>query len=315
MNLVRTTPKSIRILLNLAFWGTIVVILAGSVVRTTASGLGCPDWPKCFGTWIPPTSIDELPLDYKTKFQVAGKVIADFDPYKTWIEYLNRLLGALLGLLLVVLSVTALVQKKHLSSKVFWGSHLALFLVIVQGGLGALVVATHLHGQTITLHLALAIGLAVLLARLVHYARDQSFFPNPKPSSKWYFWARLTYMLAAIQVFMGTEVRKTIDHLVHDFVSLPRSEWALHLDYSFLIHRSLSIVFVMAAYRWFFVSKQEGLFELRRPFVALAVFTILSAFTGVVMRELGFPAWAQPAHLVLATLFFVQVDHIYLAAK
>src|SRR6476620_5814341 len=78
-----------------------VVILAGGVVRMTQSGMGCPDWPKCFGNWIPPVSVTQLPLNYKELY--AFKYVdTSFNPYHTWIEYINRLSGTLLGLLLVV---------------------------------------------------------------------------------------------------------------------------------------------------------------------------------------------------------------------
>src|SRR3978361_66115 len=78
-----------------------LVILAGGIVRMTQSGMGCPDWPKCFGRWIPPTSPDQLPVNYKELY--AFKYVdTSFNPYHTWIEYVNRLAGTLLGLLLIL---------------------------------------------------------------------------------------------------------------------------------------------------------------------------------------------------------------------
>jgi heme a synthase len=74
-----------------------LLILAGGIVRSTGSGMGCPDWPKCFGRMIPPTQASELPFNYQEiyKEKLHGQV--EFNPTKTWIEYLNRLLGALTG--------------------------------------------------------------------------------------------------------------------------------------------------------------------------------------------------------------------------
>lgn len=302
-------PGIVRGWINFAFWFTLVVILAGSVVRTTSSGLGCPDWPRCFGKWIPPTSISELPLDYKIKYQVAGREIADFEAFKTWTEYLNRLVGALLGMVLVGLSAVAVAKRRALSRKLFWGIHAALGLVIFQGALGAIVVATHLHGQTISLHLALAMGLAVLLARLHVLAKSESS-PARAPSKQWQLISRVVYMMAVTQIVLGTEVRKSIDHLVHDFVSLPRAEWALHLSLSFLVHRSFSLLFVLACLFWYWRSFKEGL-RLKSEFVVLGALVATSVATGVILRELGFPTWAQPAHLVLATLMLVRVDLLY----
>lgn len=103
-----------------------LLILAGGIVRSTGSGMGCPDWPKCFGQWVPPTSADELPEDYQDfyaeyrhqkniKFakyldffgysEIGRAILEDesikeeaaFNASKTWTEYLNRLLGAIVG--------------------------------------------------------------------------------------------------------------------------------------------------------------------------------------------------------------------------
>ena len=126
-----------RTLLKVSLGLTYLVILAGGVVRTTGSGMGCPDWPKCFGQWVPPTDGRALPSDYKEHYiemrrqknEKLSKMIAplgftdlaasirddasiyeeaDFVWQRTWVEYLNRLAGALLGLALVLTFIGSL---------------------------------------------------------------------------------------------------------------------------------------------------------------------------------------------------------------
>src|SRR3954466_8739046 len=77
-----------------------LVIIAGSVVRATGSGMGCPDWPKCFGKWVPPTDVSQLPADYKEVYAGEHHAVAEFNALNTWTEYLNRLAGAILGILI-----------------------------------------------------------------------------------------------------------------------------------------------------------------------------------------------------------------------
>ena len=128
-----------------------LVIIAGAVVRMTGSGMGCPDWPKCFGYYIPPTEASALEWQTNKKFeegqviilnktlQVAKKNIvagstfnkenweqytkhdyAIFNPWHTWIEYINRLFGALAGLATLILAFVSIKywKQKNLILKV-----------------------------------------------------------------------------------------------------------------------------------------------------------------------------------------------------
>ena len=86
--------------------------------------MGCPDWPKCFGRMIPPTQASELPFNYQEiyKEKLHGQV--EFNPTKTWIEYLNRLLGALTGVFVVITTYLAFKQNR----KIFYTTLAALIM-------------------------------------------------------------------------------------------------------------------------------------------------------------------------------------------
>src|SRR5688572_24583126 len=149
-----------------------LLIMVGGVVRSTGSGMGCPDWPKCFGQWTPPTSVSQLPADYKEKYsefrhkknekfakylkalgfnETADKILndtsireeADFNPVKTWIEYLNRIVGVIIGFLILAVFVSSLKfwkERRNLTVVSF----LTFILVGFQGWIGSIVVSTNL---------------------------------------------------------------------------------------------------------------------------------------------------------------------------
>ena len=78
---------------------TYIVIFAGGLVRVSGAGLGCPDWPKCFGGWVPPLTASQLPPGFDSQ---------TFNFTLAWIEYVNRLMGVLLGMLIVLTEVVTL---------------------------------------------------------------------------------------------------------------------------------------------------------------------------------------------------------------
>ncbi len=101
-------------------WTLVVVlllILAGGIVRSSGSGMGCPDWPLCFGQVIPPLVESDLPSNYQEIYAERGYADTRFNALKTWTEYLNRLLGALTGLMVLVQAVLAflLVRSRSVS--------------------------------------------------------------------------------------------------------------------------------------------------------------------------------------------------------
>ena len=178
-----------------------LLILVGGVVRSTGSGMGCPDWPKCFGQWVPPTQGSQLPPNYKEVYtaqrvaknqklartlqklgfaQVAGSIFAhptqyietDFNPVKTWIEYLNRLLGALIGVF-VFLTVAFALPYWRRDRAIFWLALTSFLLTGVQGYLGSLVVSTNLLPVMVTVHMALALVIVALLLYAVDRARRE----------------------------------------------------------------------------------------------------------------------------------------------
>jgi cytochrome c oxidase assembly protein subunit 15 len=123
--------------------------------------MGCPDWPRCFGRWIPPTNVDQIPSHIDpTSFNI---VLA-------WIEYGNRSLGVIVGFSIIILNVIAIYYfRKEL--KLLVSAILSLILVGVNGGLGALVVSSVLDPFLVSLHMILAL----ILVSVLSYACIESY--------------------------------------------------------------------------------------------------------------------------------------------
>ena len=111
------------------------------------SGYGLSDWPKCFGRWIPPTSLSQLP-DYIDP--------EEFNLVLAWVEYLNRLFGALVGLIILITFIIGYLHFKS-SKKVLYSISGAFLLTLLEGWVGAKLVDTVLDPITITIHLLLAL--------------------------------------------------------------------------------------------------------------------------------------------------------------
>ncbi len=295
---------------------TYLVILAGAVVRGTGSGLGCPDWPRCFGKWIPPVELSELPENYKEVYKIAGKTIADFDPYKTWTEYLNRLAGAVLGVMVLILFFKSLGLREK-EKNLTWFCGFLLLLVSIQGGVGALVVSTHLKPFIITIHMFLAIILLFGLIYLQKYCSDLEYIGIVQPAPKLLLnLSKVLIGMTFIQTLMGTQVRQLVDHLMRDLAVATNETIIDQLGAMFYLHRSFSVLLI-ALNIYLIVRIHRAAFN-RGQFImaVLSLFCLgLNVFSGIKLNYFQFPANMQPPHLFFAILAIGIQFNLYLKMK
>ncbi|MDC1377748.1 COX15/CtaA family protein [Flavobacteriaceae bacterium] len=318
-----------------------LVIAAGAIVRMTGSGMGCPDWPKCFGYLIPPTERNQL--DWKSNHQYhEGEVIivseilrvaiydfnssieyesknwedytehdyALFNATHTWIEFINRLLGALAGLSTLVLFFSTLWRIK----KDVWSTVLS-FLVLLgmgfQGWLGKTVVDSNLIPYKITIHMVMALLIVLLLIILLaRESYSKSVLKNTAVLQKV---LGIGLILTLIQIGMGTQVRQFVDEQMHTFNLEDISAWLSDWPLLFYIHRSFSIIVLLVhGYLGYLLYQNKMI-----PNVYIVILSLLSLeiLTGIWMYYFDFPFSSQPLHLLIASLLFGAQSYFILTLK
>ena len=311
-------------------WITLVfiflVIIAGSVVRTTGSGMGCPDWPKCFGKLVPPTCVCELPEDYKevyseyrqrkvkrfSKFlnslgfeeealalqnDPALLVEQDFNATKTWFEYGNRLIGFIAGNCVLVLFVWSLIR--HRKRRLLLGlTFLNLTLMGIEGWFGSIVVATNLVPWTITLHMFLALVIVGIHIKIIQFAKGAkiAIFNASKAFKRFFL---IAIILTFVQIILGAQVRQEVDFMVKD--ELARASWIDTMREDFYFHRAFSwVILFVNAILWFLNYKNQWRIKAMNWIIGIILIEFL---TGVLFSYAGMPAATQPIHLLSATIF------------
>lgn len=281
------------------------LILVGGIVRASGAGMGCPDWPTCFGQLIPPTDESQLPPDYHQKYIGYGDT--SFNPIKTWTEYLNRLVGVVIGLLVTWTLARSLPYRQR-EPAIFYQS-LAVFLLIgFQGWLGSRVVASDLRPVMITAHMVTAFVIVCLLIHTV--CRSQRALLARLDARKLPPKIRTVLMVAMgmtlLQIAMGTQIREAIDTLTNANEVLERNIWREHFPIIFYVHRSFSslILFTNLWLAWNLLKHLPQGHLLRGFAYTLGSLIVVAILTGVSLDRLGFPAFVQPVHLLLANLIF-----------
>lgn len=318
--------KFVKISLILVY----LVIIAGAMVRMTGSGMGCPDWPKCFGYYIPPTEAATLAWSPERDFEKGQVIIVDealrvalgdfrtkseynpdnweaytkhdyatFNVWHTWIEYINRLLGALSGLGILIMAILSIWKWKarKLLTVLSW---LSVVFIVFQGWLGATVVYSVLAPVKITIHMVMALVIVALLLYLLHISKKETRNYNVSRGYKTVL--LFAFLLSFIQIVVGTQVRQFVDEQVTSLGYDAKSQWLDSPTLSFYIHRTFSLLVIMLHVILWHYNRiyKYGLLLIN----ILAVIVLAEVLTGISMYYFSFPFLTQPLHLVFASVLF-----------
>lgn len=283
------------------------LILVGGTVRATGAGMGCPDWPLCFGQWIPPVDESQLPANWREIYADRGYSTAPFDATKTWIEYINRLVGASIGVLILAFVVVSS-RYRRIDPPVFWAAVIALVAVAFNGWLGSRVVSSNLKPVMISLHMAGAFFVQMALIYATTRASREGFVTEVRGVLPSWFRSLLLFTMGAliVQIILGLQIRESIDGISRSMTGAERDQWIALVPQIFYVHRSFSWVILGLASLlvWKIFRSRLRRTRVGRSAVVLVALIVFEMLLGGALNHLGFPAVAQPVHLLAAHLIF-----------
>ena len=288
---------------------TYILIFVGGLVRVSGAGLGCPDWPKCFGRWIPPLSSSQLPADIDP---------AIFNFTLAWIEYINRLFGMLTGLLIFATVLLAFRFWKSAKSLPV-AAVAATLLTGFQGWYGSIVVGQKLNPLTVSVHM----GLALIIVTLLIYVTQQAYYREnpdtetgagyPKPAL---FWAGTLWAVSVIQILSGTRVRAGLEI---ETALEPLAGSSVLLDRVGVVedlHWLLGVIVLVGTWQIGGQILKKSIRPspvMRQAAWAMMLLVLLQIFVGFGMVLGGIPDLLQLYHLWIASLYLGAVSVVMFA--
>ncbi len=303
--------KSFRRIAFLSTIATYLLIFVGGLVRVSGAGLGCPDWPKCFGRWFPPTNISQLPADMDPSM---------FNFVLAWIEYFNRLVGVMVGFLILMTAVLAIVYYRK-RPRIVYPSVAALILVMYQAWQGGKVVTSHLEPFLISIHLLTAL----LITSLLIYVTLQAYYiENPEEEREAVYprpvnlWIGLLGIAGIVQIALGTRVRALFEILGDRFPLLSKSSLIGHIGAAGFTHALLGLVVGGLTFHFGYKilhQSRSASGMVREGIWVVMLLASAQIAIGLVLFMAGLPALMQLFHLWLASLYFGTILVLYLAFR
>lgn len=301
-----------------ALVSVLVLIFVGAIVRVTGAGMGCPDWPTCWGCLIPPTKVEDVAFEkldiekFQRKAERMGRdpktitaetLRAEFNPRHVWTEFINRLFSLPVGIFSLATMVLAYGKRRKIP-QVFWSSFAALLLVLINAWMGARVVYSGLAPGVLTLHMAMAFLLIVVQVYTVWRGTEQPqslLFDSPASAKRMRLVIGLLFITVIAEGIMGSQIRELTDEMSkHSQVA--RDLWQPRLEHAwlYLIHRSFSwVIFGLTLWAFLFSRKhQRGLLCGAAKIVVTIV--LIQMILGLVMSQVHIYGWVQVLHVGLA---------------
>lgn len=298
--------------------------------------MGCPDWPKCFGQYIPPVKEAQLPKNYKTQYgenqlkknkhfakvldalgytSLASKIRSDtsatsnqqeeFNPAKTWTEYINRLIGAITGLFLLLTAAYSFYYWKK-SKAIVTLSIINLILVAFQAWLGSIVVSSNLVPWVVTAHMLIALCILAISIYTYHKSKFIQAGTNIHAKLVVLLVTCAALLLDIIQITIGTKVRENIDEFSAKLKGSFRQEWINGAGKVLDNHKNIALaVIVVNIFLYYIIRKNFIKSSIQQQLMSVSFIIIMfQAFAGAILTYLSLPPVAQIVHILLATLLF-----------
>lgn len=329
-------PKIVKI----SILSVYLIFLAGSVVRMTGSGMGCPDWPKCFGYYIPPTSEEQITWKPNTEFKKGFIIIKDetlfvaeqniktaaefknsnwseytkhdynkFNKFHTWTEYINRLVSVLAGFVFLFLIYGASKFWKT-DKRIPYLAFGAFFLMLFEAWLGKTVVDTNLTPTIITIHMVVGLIIIGLLLQLQFIVSDKKTYQYHSLFNKLLI---VSVIFSLIQIAMGTQVRQFIDEQVKQFGFENKNYSLMNPSFKFYFHRSFTIAIVLVNLGMFYLNQVKNLGYKLVNWIVFLIF--LETITGILMYYAEIPFGTQSIHLMAGAVLFGLQFYLWLQSR
>jgi cytochrome c oxidase assembly protein subunit 15 len=278
------SPERYRLLADVTLGALALIVLTGAAVRLTGSGLGCPDWPKCYGNAYPPFSTHAL------------------------IEFGNRALSGVVGVLCVVTVVLSYTRRPY-RRDLMWISWLLPLGVLAQAVLGGFTVREHLAPGFVMAHFSLSMLILIAAVALAWRARHEPG-SRPRTTDRLSVWTvRALAPLGALTIVVGTGATAAGPHAggspgqrIHrlTFRGADTMQWMIHR------HATIAALFGVAVIGVWLLRRRRGATQQQlEGLTALGVLLAAQGLVGSVQYELKLPTDMVWVHVALATASWV----------